>query len=349
MSKRSFKMRRCELGRSMWEMLGVLAIIGILSIGGISMWQYSMTAYKANCTNEDVITRAVAVPAQDERFYLRNQDHEFFFAVLPGKGTEGRYYPMHTKGSDKTGYTYRVVVGEDEKQVEEKVCKRILETQTSKEVSAIFVNDVEYEGDNTICLETGNQMVFYFNGLTGTGDSSVIVDNGGNNTSGNEQQDCDNKIMCYTGDCCNQYMAVCPQDGECPPCTPKEACDGCTPTVCQMGDCCDKELTACFYEGEECEACVPTSECHFCIYKFAWPSEPYAISHNDNGVSWIETKEVGYQQIVGCSEEGTYCAVRWKDKNCAMLDENPYNGYGYGVCVESSVDASSATCPSVGN
>ena len=41
-------MRKNESGRSMVEMLGVLAIIGVLSIGGIAGYTLSMNRYRAN-------------------------------------------------------------------------------------------------------------------------------------------------------------------------------------------------------------------------------------------------------------------------------------------------------------
>ena len=46
-----------ESGRSMVEMLGVLAIIGVLSIGGISGYTMAMNRYKAN----EVINAAAMV------------------------------------------------------------------------------------------------------------------------------------------------------------------------------------------------------------------------------------------------------------------------------------------------
>ena len=36
-------LRKKEFGRSMVEMLGVLAIIGVLSVGGIAGYRYAMT------------------------------------------------------------------------------------------------------------------------------------------------------------------------------------------------------------------------------------------------------------------------------------------------------------------
>ena len=41
-------MKKLESGRSMVEMLGVLAIIGVLSIGGIAGYVLSMNRYRAN-------------------------------------------------------------------------------------------------------------------------------------------------------------------------------------------------------------------------------------------------------------------------------------------------------------
>ena len=47
-------MRKNESGRSMVEMLGVLAIIGVLSIGGIAGYMLSMNRFRAN----DLIDKA---------------------------------------------------------------------------------------------------------------------------------------------------------------------------------------------------------------------------------------------------------------------------------------------------
>ena len=46
------KAKSCELGRSMIEMLGVLAIIGVLSVGGIAGYSKAMEQFKINKTIE---------------------------------------------------------------------------------------------------------------------------------------------------------------------------------------------------------------------------------------------------------------------------------------------------------
>ena len=43
-----------QSGRSMVEMLGVLAIVGVLSIGGIMGYSYAIDKYRANETMNDL-------------------------------------------------------------------------------------------------------------------------------------------------------------------------------------------------------------------------------------------------------------------------------------------------------
>lgn len=47
------KAKSCELGRSMIEMLGVLAIIGVLSVGGIAGYSKAMEKFKINKVIEE--------------------------------------------------------------------------------------------------------------------------------------------------------------------------------------------------------------------------------------------------------------------------------------------------------
>lgn len=47
-----------ETGRSMVEMLGVLAIVGVLSVGGITGYSMAMTKYKTNRLLEGISARA---------------------------------------------------------------------------------------------------------------------------------------------------------------------------------------------------------------------------------------------------------------------------------------------------
>lgn len=53
-TKTYFKLSPSQSGRSMVEMLGVLAIVGVLSIGGIMGYSYAMDKYRANETVNDL-------------------------------------------------------------------------------------------------------------------------------------------------------------------------------------------------------------------------------------------------------------------------------------------------------
>ncbi len=65
-SANAFRMTT-EGGRSMVEMLGVLAIIGLLSIGGIAGYKMAMNKYKANEILNGASMRAMTVSAQIQR------------------------------------------------------------------------------------------------------------------------------------------------------------------------------------------------------------------------------------------------------------------------------------------
>ncbi len=58
------KPRENESGRSMVEMLGVLAIMGVLAIGGIAGYRYAMDKYNANEILNEVRKRAVTASQQ---------------------------------------------------------------------------------------------------------------------------------------------------------------------------------------------------------------------------------------------------------------------------------------------
>ena len=53
-----------ETGRSMVEMLGVLSIIGVLSVGGISAYSTAMEKHKANELMAATMQEAVLISAQ---------------------------------------------------------------------------------------------------------------------------------------------------------------------------------------------------------------------------------------------------------------------------------------------
>ena len=59
-------MKKNESGRSMVEMLGVLAIIGVLSVGGIAGYTLAMNKYRVNEATQAIALAAVVCASGDE-------------------------------------------------------------------------------------------------------------------------------------------------------------------------------------------------------------------------------------------------------------------------------------------
>ncbi len=150
-------------GRSMIEMLAVLAIIGVLSIAALVGFTYAMNKHRANETIYDVMLRGTNVPMVDENYASKPSGYEFRFPDLPA----GTYYPMTTKkdaGSsyyvEATGVTYRV-------------CEMILKMNPT-DIDQIVVNNSVNTGDSDICGTTdGLAMKFCF------GEDGTICDGTG--------------------------------------------------------------------------------------------------------------------------------------------------------------------------
>ena len=139
-----------DSGRSMVEMLGTLAIIGVLSVGGIAGYSYGMDKYKANQTINDVMLMGVDMITQL---------------------SQNRGIPTLSEWGTKTtaGYDFTVVLNpEDETQygiqisgVPARVCKMV--GDALKPMASVYVNDDEHITEEDPCDESDNNtMEFYF-------------------------------------------------------------------------------------------------------------------------------------------------------------------------------------------
>ncbi len=151
---------RIEAGRSMVEMLGTLAIIGVLSISGIMLYSYAMDKYRANQTMRDVTLRGIDVLAQFDRTGDAN---------LNEWQNEKTIYPI-TLEEDTIG------IQVDE--VPERVCDMMAEGMKNT-ATAIKINSAYIDEDSGDCGED-NSLVFYF-------DDNPIEDEGNINEPVREQ------------------------------------------------------------------------------------------------------------------------------------------------------------------
>lgn len=142
-----------DYGRSMTEMLGVLAIIGILSITALMGYNYAVTKHKANTTINDLNQFVIIVTQQ----MLKGQ-RSLDLSEARNKTSLG--YPATAYILADTNY-FEIALAN----VSSQVCKQILYEKIS-EVLAIKVNGLANVGDTRIC-ETDDEnslvdMVFQY-------------------------------------------------------------------------------------------------------------------------------------------------------------------------------------------
>ena len=140
------RMTNRESGRSMVEMLGTLAIIGVLSIGGIAGYSYGMDKYRANETMNDVNLRAIDLIAQASRGGDLSLDE------WPSKTVSD--YGIGLEVDAATNTTEGGIYVD---KVPQRVCESIADGLVPSNVD-LTVNGADYSGS---CTEE-NKMVFYY-------------------------------------------------------------------------------------------------------------------------------------------------------------------------------------------
>ena len=141
-----------ESGRSMTEMLGTLAIIGVLSIGGIAGYSYGMDKYRANQTINDIMLMAVDMITQTSQ-----KRGVPTLAEWGTKTTAGYDFSVEPNPTDATKYGI-VVDG-----VPSRVCQMVgdaLKTQATVYVGNAERNDTTASDPCESSDE--NTMEFYF-------------------------------------------------------------------------------------------------------------------------------------------------------------------------------------------
>lgn len=152
-----------QKGRSMIEMLGVLAIIGVLSIGGLAGYSMAMRKNKANNVLNELSIRAVTIATNFEN-YAPNQAIDLVEMMDPTD------YTVTQKAISRDAFEISL----SGQGISSGVCKKMLQMDlpTALEVS---VDGVVYTGSNEEICESSSTptMVFAFaSDLSSTGDIS---------------------------------------------------------------------------------------------------------------------------------------------------------------------------------
>ena len=152
--------QKSQSGRSMVEMLGVLAIIGVLSIGGIVGYRYAMTQHQANEIINDVLVWGASIQGLAD--YDKQEDYtvEFEFKSLGTTTKTGHPITaqMNGRGEDVQSGLYQVSVSN----VSQEVCENVIQN-IPEGINGMAVNDPE--ADNVICEEGDDNEIFFFFGL----------------------------------------------------------------------------------------------------------------------------------------------------------------------------------------
>ena len=175
-----------QMGRSMVEMLGVLAIIGVLSIGGLLGYRRAVNNHQANVILDDVNRFAFVILERSGLALAENIDRGDFVE-------SGTYKLTGFQGEDAGQFSITV------KNVPEGVCEPLLAKAIVEYKVGIVAaggsrdDEVLYDTLNTDLCQESNDISFYF------GDTSGICN----------EPDGDGPCT-QNSDCCGDYFCLLP-------------------------------------------------------------------------------------------------------------------------------------------
>lgn len=269
--------KRVECGRSMVEMLGTLAIIGVLSVGGIAGYSYGMDKYKANETVNDVNLRMIDIMTRV------SQGHEVLEISSDFEDTGHSGYVIDL--FPITDVEPSIMV----EGVPSRVCKMIL--QSTPDTQDIYVGTLSadeervdgywYLGDNEDICEGGKkEMLFAL-------DESILADLGYTT----DPESTATVLECYSNADCRPNAPYC-ENGTCIQCSQDSHCPShspiCDTTTGQCLECtshshcpselrCDITIHQCV-DPSTCETPVRADFCYPCDY-------PEGITHTAGSIT----------------------------------------------------------------
>ena len=301
-----------ESGRSMVEMLGTLAIIGVLSIGGIAGYSYGMDKYRANQTINDVMLMGVDMITQ----LSQNRGTPTLSADWGTKTTAGYDFTVVPNPENETQYGIQITG------VPSSICKMV--GDGLKQTVAVYVGNEDYNSNTETdpCDESNsNTMEFYFD----TG--AVESDGCKTDADCGENKYCDKDTgICFNGAAPEGTHGACDTSDSC--CSngdpySKHGDDCSTATIangmCYYGTCiakgctydenkCTGKAEYCASPNDSCEEAFPNGKTGTCVKadftKLDVAGKTYYVSHNT--MSWWDAdaacKALGRDGLVGVND-----------------------------------------------
>ena len=231
---RALSPRRYQSGRTLLEMLAVLAIIGVLTVGGIAAYSFAVAKHRANQIYNQVDLRAVT--AFSNPIVRQTQTGNTFF--LPGFDDTFENLPYEHSKIGNAAFQIKVT------NVPRKVCRR-LQDMTFKLPRQVILNG---EDVSSAC-GTQNTFVFVYDGLSVGKPSSGVTP---------IDCDCSGCQSCETGTCQDNDNLCGPKEvcvtGSCQCASDYTECRGGCYTACGDGLMRDPISCDCVCEPQDCPA-----------------------------------------------------------------------------------------------
>ena len=310
-----------ETGRSMVEMLGVLAVIGVLSVGGIMGYKFGMMKYRVN-----EIVNELNIIAYDTGLKIQRLEEMTAGEILSEENATLRM-----------GYAYQAVGYADYFEVSvlnvpKEDCNQL------KQVEMKLVDTIRVEGETA---ETCGAIIYTIkNDLTG--ESVEYTDDSGNTDDETPEEDTPTLLNCgmhgrlegdscicdtgYTGKLCNRCdtsLGYKTQDsaGNCftdADCTNEKYCNGHGSLVyVDKYNRCVCELCKRGYWGEHCEFGDGITD----------------VCNETGGYGWQNGSAKGNGCSCGGGYWGNFCEYKTSEKAECNGNGTPY-GYGQCMCYD---------------
>ena len=310
-------MKRNETGRSMLEMIGVLAIIGVLSAGGIAGYRYGMDKYHATTTINEINRRSLVYSQQ---MMLKNKE----LSGSEFKNTTDLGYPISVNKIENQPY-FRIELDN----VPKGVCKNIVSADWLLPF-ALYVNGRPDSGNGVDCPIKENKMAFYFywdlkedpwDLSSDSSDSSDYSDSSDSSDSSDNSDWYPEEtwiFICQSNNECGRSAPVCDTDtGECGPCSTNEDCARYA------------YYPVCNTETGACEKCTTNDDCALVPGKpVCLDTKGYCVECLSNGDCTNNAKgEI-------CNTSNNTCRPCKYDSDCVGQPNGNVCDKQTGICVE---------------
>ncbi len=176
--------KRLSSGRSLLEMLGVVAIMGVLTVGGLKGFQYALNRHAANQHLNDAITAYTKVMHMRK---IPNKGEIKNLRLKTATGKQMQYYGA-------PGYAYIVMPT-----VEADVCKQLLEMKPSNLKGIVDTNDTAITAET---CESNPDLYFKFALQTIVTPQADEEAGGSEDTDGTTTDTCATPPSCGLNECC---------------------------------------------------------------------------------------------------------------------------------------------------